>query len=88
MTTQQHIVFHPANSWGTNLQQEPCATVADAGILGHIKALLALVPRIAERRTKSALAMTILTSSVMLPKVQQDLALMPSTVSERIKYVQ
>jgi hypothetical protein len=52
-----------------------------------MKPLLAFVARIAEQRPESAVLMTVLTSDMMLQKIESELARMPGGVSERVKCV-
>jgi hypothetical protein len=63
------------------------SVLAQIATLGHIKPLLALYARIAERRPASALELTLLSSASMLPKIQRELELIPGHLSERIKWV-
>jgi hypothetical protein len=85
MATPKHIVFHVPNAWDTPDFRIAATSVHIA--TGHMKPLLAFVARVAERRPDTAVVMTILTSGVMFPKIESELARMPSEASGRIKFV-
>jgi hypothetical protein len=53
--------------------------------LGHMKPLLVFLARLAKRRPASSLTFSILTGPPLLPKVERDLALMPTEIADRIQ---
>jgi hypothetical protein len=52
-------------------------------IIGHIKPLLALFAHFAEHRAADALVLTLLSSGLMMPKIQRELEHMSEEVSQR-----
>jgi hypothetical protein len=78
-----HVIGHPPNSWGT--YHFLTSHVFLISPIGHIKPLIALFARIADRQPASAAVITLLSSAPMLSKIQRELELMPGHLAERIK---